>query len=324
MNGQNSNPLVSVAMPVYNHGAHIAKALDSILMQKADFDIEIVISDDYSTDNTREILKVYNEKYPDKIKLLLAEKNRGVNYSALDVFKNCNGKYIAFLEGDDYWINENKLQKQIDFLEQNPEYIGCFHDAEIVSTPEADILKHNQYHQEYKYYSQFNRFRSDFYPGDVIERNIIPTASLVVRNSNKIFDFFEVFNDISLSLNWAFQIFIIKDSKFRYINETWSIYNDHPGGISKTQTLDSFKQSNIKVLKRLVKNHYSNYKYSFYKTIAGEYQQIFYCNQKYKMRCVAFFKNLILFSFYSLISFRYQISDIYYYRKDMKDKQCVV
>jgi glycosyltransferase involved in cell wall biosynthesis len=311
-------PFISVAMPVYNHGAFIARALDSILMQETKFSFEIVIGDDCSTDNTCEILLNYKEKHPDKIVLLLAEKNGGVNKSARGVYRNCKGKYIAFLEGDDYWINEHKLQKQIDFLEQNQEYMGCFHDAEIVSTPEADISKHNQYHLEYKYYSQFNRYRSDFYPCDVIERNIIPTASLVVRNSNKISDFFEAFNDITLSLNWAFQIFIIKDSKFRYINEPWSVYNDHAGGVSKTKSLFSFKLSNIKVLKRFVHSIYRTNQYSFYHTIAMEYFQILYIRQNAQMKHTAFLKYLFLFSFYSLKSFHFQTKDIINFRKNLK------
>jgi glycosyltransferase involved in cell wall biosynthesis len=318
MSGQDSTPLVSVTMPVYNQGSHLAKALDSILMQKTDFDFEIVISDDNSTDNSRDILEAYYQKYPDKIKLLFAEKNRGVNNSSLEVFKNCKGKYLAFLDGDDYWINENKLQKQIDFLEQNPDYMGCFHDAEIVSKPEADISRHNQYHQEFKYYSQFNRYRPDFYPGDVIERNIIPTASLVVRNSNNISEFFEVFNDITLSLNWAFQIFMVKDSRYYYINEPLSAYNDHPGGISKTVSLNSFKLSNIKVLKRFVHRIYNSNHYSFYHTIALEYLQILYNRQNAQMKFAAFFKYFILYSFYTLKSFHFQMKDIFNFRKNVK------
>lgn len=321
MNGQNSNPLVSVAMPVYNHGAHIAKALDSILMQKADFDIEIVISDDYSTDNTREILKTYYEKHPDKIKLLLTENNRGVNQCSLDIFQNCNGKYLAFLEGDDYWINENKLQKQIDFLEQNPEYIGCFHDAEIISNPEADISKHNQYHQEFKYYSQFNRYRPDFFPRDVIERNIIPTASLVVRNSNNIPDFFKAFNDICLSLNWAFQIFMVKNSKFYYINEPLSAYNDHPGGISKTTSLNSFKLSNIKVLKRFVNETHLRYvRNSIYRTITEEYRQILISSEPTRNKKTNFYKTLFLFSFYYLKTLRFEIENFFENKKHLKNR----
>lgn len=315
---ENNEYKLSVCIGTYNHEIFIERAINSVLAQKCSFLFEILIADDCSTDNTREILKAYYEKHPDKIKLFLAEKNIGVNKSASDLYKNCKGKYIAFLEGDDYWNNENKLQKQIDFLEQNPEYMGCFHDAEIVSTPEADVLKHNQYHQEYKYYSQFNRYHSDFYPGDVIERNIIPTASLVVRNSNKIFDFFKAFYDITLSLNWAFQIFMVKDSKYYYFNEPLSVYNDHPGGISKTQSLNSFKLSNIRVLKRFVDRIYTSNQYSFYRTIAMEYLQILYNRQNAQMKYTLFVKYFFLYSFYSLKAFYYQSKDIFNFRRNLK------
>jgi len=309
---------LSVCIVTYNHERFIERTIESVLAQKCSFFFEILIADDCSTDNSRKILKGYFEKYPDKIKLLFAEKNMGVNSIAREVFKNCGGKYIAFLDGDDYWIYEEKLQKQIDFLEKNPDYMGCFHDAEIVSTPEADILKHNQYHQEYKYYSQFNRYRSDFFPSDVIERNIIPTASLVVRNSNKIFDFFEAYYDITLSLSWAFQIFMVKDSKYYYFNEPLSVYNDHPGGISKTIPLNTFKLSNIKVLKRFVGHIYSRNQYSFYHTIASEYLQILYNKQNTQMKFAAFFKYFILYTFYSLKSFHFQMKDILNFRKNIK------
>ena len=92
---QSHKPLISIAMPVYNHGKFIAMALDSVLMQKTDFDYEIVIGDDCSTDNTRDILLSYKAQHSQKITLLLAEKNRGVFENAYGIYKNCRGRYIA-------------------------------------------------------------------------------------------------------------------------------------------------------------------------------------------------------------------------------------
>ena len=108
---------VSVFMITYNHEKYIAEALDSILMQKTDFDFDIVIGEDCSTDATRRIVLEYSRKYPDKIKLLLHNVNVGFISNMMYVLEACTGKYVAMCEGDDYWTDPFKLQKQVDFLE---------------------------------------------------------------------------------------------------------------------------------------------------------------------------------------------------------------
>lgn len=143
----NMQPIVSVLMITYNHEKYIAQAIDSVLMQKTNFDYEIVIGEDCSTDKTREIVLEYKAKHPDKIKLLLQEKNLGMIQNFIDTLKACTGKYIALLEGDDYWTDPYKLQKQVDFLEANPEYglvhTGCIsniHEIEKQIQDEKNIV----------------------------------------------------------------------------------------------------------------------------------------------------------------------------------------
>lgn len=121
---------VSIFMLTYNQERYIRQALDSILMQKVNFEYEIVIGDDCSTDSTPDILKEYYRKWPDRIKLILRKKNVGVTKNLYDVLRKMRGDYVACLEGDDYWTDENKLQKQYDFLEANREYVACVHDYE--------------------------------------------------------------------------------------------------------------------------------------------------------------------------------------------------
>lgn len=115
---------LSVALVVYNHEKYLRQAIESILMQEVDFKYEIVVGEDKSTDNSRDILLEYKEKYPDKFVLLFHEKNVGGTKNIYDIFMKAKGKYIACLEGDDYWIDNNKLQKQVDFLENNSDYLG--------------------------------------------------------------------------------------------------------------------------------------------------------------------------------------------------------
>ncbi|MCR4675572.1 MAG: glycosyltransferase [Lachnospiraceae bacterium] len=117
--------LVSVAIITYNQEKYIRKAIESVLMQKRDFDIEILIGDDASSDQTSDILREYDNKYPGLFRLKLHENNVGATKNSHDIYSKAKGKYLALLEGDDYWTDDQKLQKQVDFLEMNPEYVGC-------------------------------------------------------------------------------------------------------------------------------------------------------------------------------------------------------
>ncbi len=117
---------VSVAVITYNMEGYLYQLLDSILMQKTSFRYEIVVDDDCSPDNSRKILMEYKEKYPDVFKLSLRDQNVGGSRNMYGVLKQCQGKYIAILEGDDWWEADDKLQYQYDFMEAHPEYVGMY------------------------------------------------------------------------------------------------------------------------------------------------------------------------------------------------------
>lgn len=133
-------PLVSVRVGTYNHEAYISKCLDSILVQKTTFPFEILVGEDSSTDNTRSICIEYAKKHTDKIRLFLRREEEkilinGKPTGKMNNFKTRNaarGKYIALCDGDDYWMDPEKLQKQVDFLEKHPEFVLAFHDARMV------------------------------------------------------------------------------------------------------------------------------------------------------------------------------------------------
>lgn len=122
-------PLVSIVMIAYNVENYIEKAIESVLSQKVDFIYELVIGEDCSTDNTRDIALEYEAKYPDKIRVLQHPQNLGLTPNCVATHNACKGKYIALLDSDDYWTNDNKLQMQIDFLENNSDYSGVGHQA---------------------------------------------------------------------------------------------------------------------------------------------------------------------------------------------------
>lgn len=120
-------PLLSVVTITYNHEPYIAKCIEGVLMQKVNFPIEFIIAEDCSTDGTRAICEKYATKHPKLIRLITSETNIGYNPNELRAMKAAKGKYIAYCEGDDYWTDPMKLQKQVDFLETNPNYSICFH-----------------------------------------------------------------------------------------------------------------------------------------------------------------------------------------------------
>lgn len=123
----NNEPKVSVLMIAYNHEKYIAQAIESVLMQKTDFPYELIVGEDCSTDGTREIVREYSRKYPGIVRALLGERNIGVRENSRQVFSASLGKYIALLEGDDYWTSPRKLQIQADLLDAHPETSLCGH-----------------------------------------------------------------------------------------------------------------------------------------------------------------------------------------------------
>lgn len=126
---------VSCHVITYNHKDYIKQCIEGILMQKTNFDFEIIIGDDLSTDGTREIVEEYGRLYPHLIKLnLRTERGLGIpgKENFVSTFEMCKGEFITLCDGDDYWTDPLKLQKQVDFLEQNEDYVLCFHPVEIL------------------------------------------------------------------------------------------------------------------------------------------------------------------------------------------------
>lgn len=134
--------ILSIVIVAYNHEKYIRQALDSVLMQKMDFSYEILIGDDASTDGTPQIIEAF-EKENNNMTAIYRTKNVGANYNAYDLLLRTKGKYIAFLDGDDYWTDECKLQIQVDYMEEHPQYVGCTHRFGIVDE-EGNRKKHQK------------------------------------------------------------------------------------------------------------------------------------------------------------------------------------
>ena len=172
-NAYGRQPLVSVAVITYNHGKFIGECLDGILMQKTTFDFEIVVAEDCSTDDTRKVIRAYEQKYPNIIRGIYQDKNVGGVRNAYEYcYPSLRGKYIALCEGDDFWTDPEKLQKQVDFLEQHPDYVLSFHRVNSVDV-HGNLIQAQPVSDE-KRYRQAQMFHV-----------FVPTLSMVFR---KVFD----------------------------------------------------------------------------------------------------------------------------------------
>ena len=143
---------VSIYMLTYFHEKYIRQAIESVLAQKTRYTYELVISDDFSQDGTREILKEYAEKYPDIIRVNLNEENIGIPKNIYKARSMCRGRYITALSGDDYWINDQKIETEVKFLDEHPQYVAAFNGIELRmddSTTAYDVIPRDK--------SQLNR-----------------------------------------------------------------------------------------------------------------------------------------------------------------------
>ena len=216
-NNYNNEILLSVCMTTYNHEDYISQAIESVLMQLTNFRYELVIGEDCSTDNTRKICIEYKNKYPEKIKLLLREQNLGMFENGILTMKDCKGKYIATLEGDDYWTDPNKLQKQVDFLEKNQDFSVCFHKVRIL---QQGIFRKDPYTKV--------PFKISTVLDLAKKGNYIHTCSSVFRNKH-------IYHDLPKNiqpLDYAIHLVNTKDGeKIIYIKKVMAVYRIHPGGV---------------------------------------------------------------------------------------------
>lgn len=244
-----SIPLVSISCITYNHARFIRRCLDGFMMQQCDFDFEVLIHDDASTDGTQEIIREYQEKYPEIIKPVFQSENqwsKGVSISATYNWPRAEGKYIAACEGDDYWTDPFKLQKQVDFLEGNEEYAGCFHltpmliddsfGERIFGSNAPDVVNAEE---------------------SISLWSLFHTSSFVFKRSALYYPK-ELQNIFSGDM--ALFSIIAKSGLLKKIPEKMSVYRKHEGGITnRNDNTHEFFIQRIKLMKFLDKVH--DYKY---------------------------------------------------------------
>ena len=219
-------PLVSVCLITYNHENFIRQAIEGVLMQKVDFDWELIIADDCSTDKTRDIILEYKNKYLDFIKLIFQEKNVGAAQNWMDLLSAPKSKYIAYFEGDDYWTDPLKLQKQVDFLEENLEYVIHSGNAIQVCT---DLKKNGKpILNEEKAYA--------FELEDFLSNNNIITCTVVFRNIKLQFP--ANIQKITFG-DWFLYVILMKNTRQKAYrsSELYAVYRVHSGGVMSNLSL---------------------------------------------------------------------------------------
>lgn len=229
---QNRIPLVSICTLVYNHEPYLRECFDGILMQKTNFAFEVLVHDDASTDNSAAIIREYTAKYPNIFKPIYQTENqysKGIKVNATYQYPRAKGKYIAICEGDDYWTDPLKLQKQVDFLEANPEYTMCFARA---------IEHYEDGSREDKLFSFVED--SDYEGIEFFENWIVATASVLYRTeilSTSLCKEFQtnkkiIFGDTPLFLTCAHY------GKVRGMSDVVSVYRRHKGGFTRAVLKD--------------------------------------------------------------------------------------
>ncbi len=210
-----SNPIVSVVMITYGHEKYIAQAIKGVLMQVCDFEIELIIANDFSPDNTDSVVEEIIDKHPNGnwIKYISYKENKGAMSNFIGALQHAKGKYIAMCEGDDYWTDSLKLRKQVDFLEDNPKFSGCFHNSEE--------RYWNDYNKASVLFLNFAGAR-EITIQDMAINNIVPTASIVFRTPIPK----EVFTNAYINLpigDWPLHLLNLRKGNYYYIPQVMSV-----------------------------------------------------------------------------------------------------
>ena len=252
---------LSVMMITYNHERFIAQAIESVLAQRVNFDYEIVIGEDCSTDGTRAIIMDFHRRYPGRIVPLLRDQNLGIMPNFVGTLTACQGQYLAMLEGDDYWTHEDKLQRQVDFLDAHPDSSICCHRVRFLDQTgfaEADIfppLPAGTYGIE-----------------DLLTRNFVMTCSTVLRR-DLVGPLPSWFLKMKLG-DWPLFALVAARGKIALMEDIMAAYRVHSGSMWSSRPLVWRLREGSLMLKALDRHLKFQYTETIQQTIASSYLQM--------------------------------------------------
>lgn len=251
-------PLVNIAMVVYNQGKYVSRAIESVLMQKTSFPYQLIIGDDCSTDDTFEICKKYAIQFPEKILLLENKINVGLVKNYKNVFEACTAKYIAILEGDDYWIDSAKLQKQVDIMESDTS-IGLVHASTYM---QYEYFDNKVTSQSRKIIAKNKILQGDVF-NELLKNNFIVALTAMFRRrllEEKI-DFRYFINNNYQTIDYAIWLEISRHAKIRYLEDIVGVYRIRKTSISNQLSIadqEKFLLTAKKIVNYYISEHQVN------------------------------------------------------------------
>lgn len=216
---------VSVCMVTYNHEPFIAQAIESVLMQRTNFAYELVIGEDCSTDGTRRVVERYAERHPDVVRPLFREQNLGMHRNFVDTLSRCRGEYVALLEGDDYWTDPYKLQKQAEFLDEHPEY--------VLVSGNAVTIREDEGYRVLRVAKEDQPVSFDFGARELMLGNPCLTLTVMFRNG-LVREFPDLYYRGSGG-DRRFYLLLSEHGKCRYVNDLVGAYRVHSGSSVQRQ-----------------------------------------------------------------------------------------
>ena len=257
-------PLVSICCITYNHVPYIRQCLDGFMMQHTNFDFEVLIHDDASTDGTTEIIKEYEAKYPDIIKPLYEDENqwvKGRRGSAVFNFPRAKGKYIALCEGDDYWTDPLKLQKQVDFLQANPEYVLCCHSFNEINNDNSHTWLPPQFDDIITL--------DKFIKGECAIRTM---TVMFCASTLKLTKYMQYKYKVDLALYFS----MLSNGLGYYMRDNMAVYRKHDNGVwTSLNTISKWGMSfNIKYDLLKCENNFQSAQYMYHFLLQGESRKV--------------------------------------------------
>lgn len=260
---QEFQPIVTIVCTTYNHEKYIADCFEGFLSQRTNFKYEILVHDDASKDNSASLIREYEHKYPDVFRVICQTENqysKGVNIWFDILFPMAKGKYIAICEGDDYWIDPLKLQKQVDFMEDHPDYSMCYHNA---------VSLYVQAHRLHAFDGTLESYDLSFY--DAVHSWRVPTASILFRK--KGFKYPE-WLDVIYSGDYSLILICSLLGKIHSIGGIRSVYRINTEGTSATARL---KDKGIFILsqkKKLLESFNKGTNYKFKEIVDSKIEEL--------------------------------------------------
>ncbi|OWP61510.1 hypothetical protein CDA63_19030 [Hymenobacter amundsenii] len=234
---------VSVCCITYNHGDYLAQAIESVLAQKTDFAVEMIIGEDHSPDNTRAIAQQYEQRYPGQVRVLAHAQNLGIMRNLMATRAACQGEFIAFLEGDDYWIDPTKLQRQVEALRASPDCAMCFHDAELLHEASSNTSKTTDQKVTVSFSEKFSKILPESKKGTLPKRFtqvdlaqlgwFMPSASMLFRADSLPLPLPPWFAGI-FSGDYTLQLLSTSHGAALYLPHQMAVYRIHAGGVMHT------------------------------------------------------------------------------------------